>query len=585
MLALLAHRGPDDQGIFYDDEIGLANSRLSIVDVAEGHQPMCNEDANVWVTFNGEIFNHQEHRSRLETQGHVFSTRADTEVLVHLYEEQGVGFLSQLNGMFAFALWDSTNRRLLLARDYAGMKPLYYSEFAATFFFASEIKALLPVLGETTVDVHSLADFLLLGYVPHQGTMFSGIKKLRPGCFLALDKEGLRIGRYNAFRPLTSHEAPRTLETRLANEISRAVKTWLMSDVPLGAYISGGLDSSLIAALTARLKNESLQTYTAWFGPEFPNELEEAAVIARYLSTDHTEVEVDEQRVLRELARIAWYYDEPIADSAIIPTYFVSREARKKVKVVLAGEAADELFGGYPWYQLYKYLGFLHRRDKPGGDSSLPEVLRLEPHVMGLLWPGLSITQSYLVFHSTFQPSTIRKLLPGAVHTETFRVFGEFLDGTAGERMSRILLCDTMTLLAESFLMKADKGSMANSIEERTPYLDKGLIEFALQIPSGLKVRLGEEKVILRRVAREILPKSTARRRKRGYGTPFTGWIRREIGDYLANLVAESNRLNRLLDRSMIAKVCACRASRPKEFWTLGSLALWESAFADFIRD
>jgi asparagine synthase (glutamine-hydrolysing) len=204
---------------------------------------------------------------------------------------------------------------------------------------------------------------------------------------------------------------------------------------------------------------------------------------------------------------------------------------------------------------------------------------------MGLLWPSLSTTQSYLIFHSTFQPSVIRKLLPGALHTETVRVFAEFLDTTYGKRMSRMLLCDTMTLLAESFMMKADKGSMANSIEERTPYLDRGLVEFALQIPDSLKVRLGEEKVLLRRVGRAILPKSTARRRKRGYGTPFTGWVKREIGDYLANVISDDESLKNLLNRSMIARICGSRMSRPKEFWALGSLALWRAAYVDYLAD
>ena len=581
---MLTHRGPDDMGNFVDDSVGLANTRLSIVDLKDGHQPMSNEDSQIWVTFNGEIFNCGALRRNLEERGHEFATRSDTEVLVHLYEEVGDDFVCRLNGMFAFALWDAERQALLLARDYAGMKPLYYLNSEGCFYFASEMKALLRLQPSVRVDPISLGDFLVLGYTPSERTLFAGIRKLRPGRFMIVDADGFRLKTYHMFVPKVQALGPAAADERMFGELSRATSDWLMADVPVGAYLSGGVDSSIIATLAARGMERELQTYTAWFGEEYPNELAEARIVAEYIGADHTPVLVDEKTVLQSLKRIAWFYEEPIAEAAVIPTYFVSKQASKTVKVVLAGEGADELFGGYPWHKAFAFLDPFHQglEGVTGTrQQGLSRRLVLPPKLSTLISPNYSMTQRYLIFQSVLQPSEVDRLLPGASHDLLVETFAEFLLAPNTTKLSRVLLCDTMTLLAENFLMKADKGSMANSVEERTPYLDKSLMTFAFSLTDRQRIGLLREKILLRRAARRLLPSFTARRRKRGYGTPVGGWIRGEIGDYLLGLAEESQLLNTVLRREEVKRILRLRRRRPGAFWLLGTLALWEQTFLE----
>src|SRR5437867_3959093 len=323
MISLLAHRGPDDSGMFEDDGIGLANARLKIVDLEGGHQPMCGEREEVWVTFNGEIFNFRLERSILEKRGHDFRTNCDTEVLVHSYEEFGPSFVERLNGMFAFALWDSRSKQLYLARDYAGMKPLYYLVSEGMLYFASEIKSLL--FDGATVCESALSDFLILGYVPDQHTLFAGVSKLRPGQMLRADYKGIATWNYGYPTAEVRGVGPSDLKVDLRLELERATREWLMSDVPVGALISGGVDSSTITALAVRQSKNKIRTYCAWFGPSYPDELESARTVADWLSTEHSEVLVEEDDVIRFLPEIAWVYDEPLGDAAVVPTFFVTR--------------------------------------------------------------------------------------------------------------------------------------------------------------------------------------------------------------------------------------------------------------------
>src|SRR2546426_3623682 len=579
MIATLSHRGPDDTGIYEDAEIGLANARLKIVDLQGGHQPLCGEDSRVWVTFNGEIFNYKSERRALEKARHRFSTNADTEVLVHLYEELGIDMVNRLNGMFAFGLWDSLKGQLLLARDYAGMKPLYYTFLAdETLAFASEIKALLTCQDHVEPNVESFADFLALGYLPSNDTMFRGIEKLRPGQLLIATKAGRKFVRYHKFSPrLDSLSSENELTARLASELDRSVGDWLMSDVPLGAYISGGIDSAVIATLTAAKMESKLRTYTAWFGPEYPNELQEAEVVSNHLSTEHTQVLVSEDEVVRVLDTLAWAYDEPVADAALVPTYFVSRAARRDVKVVIAGEGGDELFAGYPWHRLFEYLGALDSW-YPSYSGWRAPYLRghLTSKAASLVLPGRQLAQRYLEFIAIFSAHEVRGLVRAFEKGSALQIFSGLLDSPEGSTLSRMLVCDSVTRLAESYLMKADKGSMANSVEERAPYLDKHLMELAFSIPDHLKISLGTNKVILRNVAGQLIPKSSRVRRKRGYGVPVREWILGEIGDYLVNLIETSDLINSTLKPEGVSNVTVKRAKRPHQFWLLGSLALWD---------
>ena len=579
MIRALSHRGPDDTGFYEDAGIGLANARLKIVDLEGGHQPLCGEDSRVWVTFNGEIFNYKDERPSLERKGHVFATNVDTEVLVHLYEEYGIEMVNRLNGMFAFGLWDSTTEQLFLARDYAGMKPLYYTFPAeGTLAFASEIKSLLMCRDRVEPNLESFPDFLTLGYVPSNETMFKGIAKLRPGQLLAVNRDGAKLVTYHRFSArIDSISSDESAETRVSHELERAVEDWLMSDVPVGAYLSGGVDSSVIATLTARKMNSRLRTYTAWFGPEYPHELREAEVVASHLSAEHTPVLVASDEVLRVLENVAWAYDEPLADAAVLPTYFVSKAARRDVKVVIAGEGGDELFGGYPWHWLFKYIGSLYAS---GNNNAQWRGPQLRGHLLAkgasLGFPGRPIAQRYLEFIAIFSSQEVRRLLGAVKNGSAFRVFSSFLDSEEGSNLSRMLVCDAMTRLPESYLMKADKGSMANSVEERAPYLDKHLMKLAFAIPDHLKISLQHNKIILRKAAVSLIPKSSVVRRKRGYGVPVRGWILGEIGDYLLNLIEASDLIKTTLEPERVSMVSAKRSSRPYQFWLLGSLALWD---------
>lgn len=578
MIALLAHRGPDDSGTFTDDGIGLANARLKIVDLEGGHQPMCGEGGEVWVTFNGEIFNFQAERTDLETRGHDFKTDCDTEVIVHLYEEFGPSFVNRLNGMFAFALWDSRSRQLYLARDYAGMKPLYYTIREETLYFASEIKSLL--FGSPRVCESALNDFLLLGYVPDQHTLFDSVSKLRPGQILRADRDGIAIWNYGEPLSHASSQDGADLKTNLRIRLERASKDWLMSDVPVGALISGGVDSSLITAFAVQQSEKKIRTYTAWFGPGYPNELAGARITAEWMSTDHSEVLVEESDVIRSLPRIAWAYDEPLGDAAVVPTFFVTKEAARNVKVVFAGEGSDELFGGYPWHWIFHHGGWFYGSQPLQFFRHAP---RINSHViakaMSIALPGYSLGQRYLAYQAIFDPEQVARLAPHLREGATKQVFASILDPIGSSPLRRILECDTRTRLPESYLMKADKGSMVNSVEERTPYLDKSLMQFAFGLADKHKVTLTSGKTILRKVARDFLPSSTTGRRKRGYGVPVAGWAIGEVGSYMSGLIEKSELISKVMDARKVVEIMRNRAIRPYQFWSLGSLALWDETF------
>src|SRR3989441_550769 len=538
----LRHRGPDGQGCLIDGPVGLGHRRLAIVDVMGGQQPMANEDGTVFVVCNGEIYNHPDLRPALEARGHRYRTRSDSETILHLYEEEGERCVESLRGMFAFALWDRRRRRLLLARDRLGIKPLYYARIGQELLFASEIKAILaagplrPSLNEAV-----LPEFLATRFVSGEETFFRGVRKLLPGRTLSwsLD-EGLRQRRY--WRLPVAHERSRTglreHASELRGRLEKAVQSHLMSDVPLGLFLSGGIDSSGLLALMARRLQKPVRTFSVGFSEPEANELACARLAARAAGSEHREVVVSGTQFFEALPRLVWHEDEPIAFPSSVPLYFVSRLAAEHVKVVLTGEGADELFLGYNRYRVTAwndrlgraYFGLVPgtlRQQVSALAKGLPKPVRryaertflaLSPGPRGLFYENFAVFPDILQQHLLTDTA-----LRGArdPYAEGLRCYEEASGGTL-ERMSH---ADIHTYLVE-LLMKQDQMSMAASIESRVPFLDHEFVEHVVAIPGHFKLRGWQTKAVLRAGLRNLVPPPILARRKMGFPVPVGRWFR-----------------------------------------------------------
>jgi asparagine synthase (glutamine-hydrolysing) len=544
--AAIAHRGPDAEGFLEEPGLGLVHRRLSIIDLAGGDQPIGNEDGSVQVVFNGEIYNYQELRAGLETRGHRFRTRSDTEVLVHLYEEDGDNLVSRLRGMFAFALWDRRRRRLLLARDRLGIKPLYLYRDAGMLVFGSELKAILAHPGvPRRPDPAALEDYLAFGMVPGARSIFAGIEKLPPAHVLSAGPESLGAAPRCYWRlRLEPDPRPSAAEWQEAvrAKLAEAVRLHLIADVPVGAFLSGGIDSGVVVALGAAAASGPLQTFSMGFREERFNELPYARQVAERFGTRHVEevVTPDAAALVDELTR---YYDEPFADASAVPTYLVARLARRSVKVVLSGDGGDEVFGGYRRYAhdlgeaavRRRLPGWFRRRVLgplagawPRADW-LPRPLRAKTLLTNLaLEPGAAYANTLL----RCRPPLRRRLLapdvrarlnghdPGAV------VRAGHAHAPADDALAGMLAADTAVLLPDDFLVKVDRASMAHGVEVRPPLLDHELFELAARIPSAFKVRRGETKWVLKEACRDLLPAGVVRRPKQGFDVPLDAWFR-----------------------------------------------------------
>jgi asparagine synthase (glutamine-hydrolysing) len=612
MVEKLGHRGPDDHGIHLAGPFALGHTRLSIVDVAGGHQPIFNEDRTVAVVLNGEIYNHRALRSDLEARGHRFSTRSDTEVIVHLYEELGDGCVEKIGGMFAFAVADLKRRRLLLARDRVGKKPLYLADSAAgggSLGYASELKSLLAAgLVEPEVDPEALDLYLTLGYVPTPWTIFRGARKLPAGHFAVCDARGLRIERYwdVEFPETVEDDGSRETDERLASELEEllatAVRDRLESEVPLGAFLSGGIDSGTVVALMSGELDGPVRTHTVGFSEPGFDEREDAAAVARALGTDHREYEVrtDLEDVL---PRIAWHLDEPFADPSTVPTWYVSRETRRRVTVALSGDGGDELFAGYPGRYGQPALEERVRRMTPGPvrDHVLPHLARWWPRS-----PRLPRALRLGGFLGNVAAGADRAYFFDRHHIPVHlqeRLFGE---GLAGRRrrfdpwvalephlaraprrdpLARLLYLDFKTWLTDDCLVKVDRMSMAHSLEVRCPLLDHRLVEFAARVPSRLKLAGGRTKVLLREVAARRLPAEILSRPKRGFAPPVSRWLRQDLRGLSRDLLLGSDSFSRdLFERGALERLLADHEARRLEagwaIWTLLMLEVWGRAVA-----
>jgi asparagine synthase (glutamine-hydrolysing) len=545
----VVHRGPDGTGTHRDGPFGMGMRRLSIIDLAGGDQPIANEDGTIWVVFNGEIYNYRALTAGLRARGHRFSTASDTEVLVHLYEEYGERCVERLRGMFAFAIWDAPRRTLLLARDHLGVKPLYYASTAQGLLFGSELKALLQSAWlSRRIDPHSLSAYLQYGYVPDPQSILEDVAKLPPGhTLLVRDGRSESPRRYwhatpffhEAHVPPSEDAAAEALWARLED----AVRSQLVSDVPLGAFLSGGLDSSTVVAIMAGAGGPPVKTFAVGFGEDQYNELPYARQVAERFGTEHHElmVEPSDLKVLDELLAS---FDEPFADSSAIPTYLVSRLARQHVKVVLSGDGGDEIFAGYERYrvdQQRRWLGLL-------GDVGLGVPLR----ALGSMLPvgrgkntlfnlSLPRTRRYMESMSLFPERDLPDLL-GSPRTSAGQRLERFADPSL-DPLSRLQDLDIKTYLPGDILTKVDRMSMANSLEARVPLLDHGLVEFACRLPVALRMRAGAKKYLLKRALRGRLPQELLDRRKQGFGVPIESWFSGSLRGFFHDRLGDGRRL------------------------------------------
>ena len=551
------HRGPDDSGFFADGELMFGMQRLAIIDVAGGHQPIANEDNTVTAVCNGEIYNFRELRQELQEQGHKFRTRSDSEVIVHLYEEHGSDLVGHLSGMFALALWDSVRKRLLLARDRLGIKPLYIASNGDYLAFSSELKSIVEIPGfKREVDPAALQEYLALGYVPAPLSMLKGIDKLTPGTLLVADKKGVSQHRYwNVADTKPQQKTVNEWTSDIAKTLESAVVSQMVSDVPLGAFLSGGIDSSAVVAYMAKNSDIPVKTYSIGFdtgtGGGYYNELPYARQVAKQFGTDHHEIVVRPD-VTELLPELLWHMDEPIADAAFITTYLVSKFARQDVTVILSGVGGDELFGGYRRYWS-EHLVRSYRR--------IPSVLRksiLQPiggvlpsdrHSKWLDWSRLAkgflagaeldSDERYEEFMRVFKSADVERVLASAAPSNSDALRKAFANASRNDPLRRLIDVDLMTQLPDDLLMLTDRMSMATSLECRVPLLDDKLLDLASSMPSDLKVRGTKLKYALKQSLRGILPDEIIDRKKRGFGAPIGGWFKNELSGFLDSALSE----------------------------------------------
>lgn len=602
MMHRLEHRGPDDQGMYLTEEVGLGFRRLSIIDLATGQQPISNETGDVWLVFNGEIWNYRTLREELRARGHIFRTHGDAEVIVHAYEEYGGGCLAHLHGMFGLAIWDGQRRCLLLARDRLGKKPLYYTRIGGDLLFASEIKALFcdPRVSRQA-DLQALADFLSIRYVPGPVTLFKDIYKVQPGHSLLYEQGGcVREECYwdFSFSPLECSR-PSATSMYLAGvrqHIHRSVEERMVSDVPVGALLSGGLDSSIIVGSLSQLSQQPVRTFAVGFDVPGFSELPYARQVADYFRTEHHELLLTGAEMTRYWPLLTWHRDEPVSEPSDLGVYLVARLARQYVKVVLSGEGGDELFAGYPKYAVdgfaryYQLLpAFLRRKLIAPLLESLPYRMRkLKTASRALAEPVPQRWMNWFgIFHAPLKEQLIASCVQAQVDMHAVRIFQHWLnEHPQRDHLSRMLYLDTKLWLPDNLLMKNDKMTMAASLESRMPLLDEHLVAYAASIPSHLKVHGWQTKYILKQAYADFLPCSILTRKKMGFNVPTGTWFREVQRTFVTNLLlSEEMRSRELFNHVCIARMLcehlAGRSNYQAQLFTLASLELWFRVFID----
>ena len=596
------HRGPDDWDVWSDGPVAFGHRRLAIVDVSPGgHQPMPNEDRSVWVTFNGELYNWPEVRPRLVARGHVFRGNSDTEMLLHLWEEKGPDLVDDLRGMFAFALYDTRQRRLMLARDRVGKKPLFWHDDGNRIAFASELKSLVldPAVARE-VDPEAIVDFLTYQYVPNPQSILRNVRKLPPGHRLLCDANGPRVERYWSLPVGADHSlAPAEAVDRLRELLTESVRMRLMSDVPLGAFLSGGIDSSVVVALMAQASARPVKTFSIGFEDTRYNELEHAARVARHLGTDHHELVV-KPRALELMPRLVWGMDEPFSDASMIPTFHVAELARRHVTVSLSGDGGDEAYGGYatyPWARSYARVDVVPaalRRWIAWPSAMLPAS---HPFGLRLRRIGLGGVDRHLEVSAHFPPRELAGVLSAALREST-RGHDPFAAARAIHESARrvvgsvpaLLHLDTLTYMTDDVLVKVDRTSMLSSLEVRAPLLDHKVLEFVARLPFDYKLRGNVTKWVLKEAARPLLPPEVLQRGKQGFGVPLESWFGSDFGRLAREVLLDARCRGRgWLDPAGVERLVsgqgALNAGRARQVFTLVCLELWAQCWLDRPRE
>lgn len=604
----IKHRGPDEWGMQVVGPCALGMTRLSIIDLSTGKQPISNHDDTVWIVFNGEIYNFKQLKERLLSLGYKFKTSTDTEVILHLYQEYGLACLDYLEGMFAFAIYDTVKKRTLIARDRMGEKPLHYATVDDHLVFCSEIKGILAFPGfKQDIDPFAARQYLALEYVPAPRSMFAGINKLPPASYLLVENGSIKTETYWQIPRQENEMGESEALARLKELLDESIKLRLISDVPLGVFLSGGIDSSLITAMASKHVSHKLQTFSIGFEEASFDESSHAQAVASHLGTRHTMMKFKADAIVQSLSKVWEYLDEPLADASIIPTYLLSKMTKESVTVALSGDAGDELLGGYPTYLAHNLAGYfnlipagiLHRVINPMV-SMLPvshNNLSFDFKIKRFLgsvdkqaaerhfrWMGSIAPEKHTeLFTKQFrhklagnEPETYQKL----VDQIDWDYFGHVGRKVEGSLIGSIMHLDLLTYLADDLLVKSDRASMAASLEVRVPFLAYPVVEFARQLPPDLKVRGFKTKYLLRKLASQYLPENIVERPKKGFGIPVARWLQSDLKPLVdvllsRNYVGEQNIFEWNAVSSLLEDHMNKKADRRKELWTLLMFQCW----------
>ncbi len=585
---MIIHRGPDDEGYFQDKNITMGFRRLSIVDIKNGHQPMAYDNERFWLTFNGEIYNYIELRRQLEQEGYAFKTDTDSEVVLAMYSKYSEKCVSFFRGMFAFVIWDSVAKKLFAARDHFGIKPFYYSISEGNFYYASENKAIYKILQKKSLNENALQDYMTYQYVPENETMYENVESLQPGYSLSIEPGGEpKVERYfyAEFEPIKLSE--REYEKQIRDCLVDSVEKHMRADVPVGSFLSGGIDSAIIVSL-AKQFNSQLETFSVGFEQEGYSELDVAKKTAAQLGVKNTSYIINPEEFMQEFPHFVWSMDDPLADPAAIPQYFVAREARKKVKVALTGEGADEFFGGYRMYHEPLSLKFFEHTKRI--NKMLNQIAHLLPEgVRGrnfILRGTTPLEERYVGNAFIFNEKQKNKFFKNYNCNHTFQLFTKSLyqDASKNDAVSKMQFIDVHTWLSGDLLHNADRTTMAHSLELRTPFVDKDVFEVARHIPSEYKISHGTTKYILRKAVKGLVPSHVLERRKLGFPVPIRVWLRAEMYEWARDIIKKSQ-TDKYFDKNYFLNLLEehrrKRKDNSRKIWTILTFMVWYQVYGE----